>query len=190
MKTPALTKILLTSFLVVGAANALPVLLPVTGSINIASTAPSSFNASSVTFGAGNNSIVTSATGSYTGLFLATVHYNSFTYLPFSGPISPLRSTTSGSPTSSFNLTSISSRDYNPGFSLSLSGLGVAKVAGFDDTVGKWTFTASQDGTIFGFDSINSPAPRVPDGGATLALLGVGILGLGGMRRLLPSLKK
>lgn len=197
MKTTAVIKILLGSLLVTGAANA----APITGSINIASFADNAFNVNyvtnTVTFGPGNasgtNAIVTNASGSYSGLIgfpPVGVHYNSFVYSPFVGPINPLWVTTTGAPTSSFSLTSITFIDEIVGSSLTLTGLGIAKVAGFDDTVGSWSFTATQNGTTFGWDSINSPAPRVPDGGATLALLGVSVLGLGGMRRFLPSLKK
>ena len=190
MKTTAGIKILLTSLLVAGAAQA----LPITGTINISSFADNAFNVNyvtnTVTFGAGTNAIVTNPTGSYLGLLGAGVHYNSFVYSPFVGPISPLWMTTTGAPASSFNLTSITFIDENVGNSLTLTGLGIAFVDGFDPTVGSWSFTATQNGTTFGWDSINSPAPRVPDGGATLALLGLGVLGLGGMRRFLPSLKK
>ena len=189
MKTTATLRFALVSFILAGAATA----APITGSINISSFNDSSFSfntvANTVTFGAGNNALVTNASGSYTGLLLATIHYNNFTYSPLS-VVNPLWATTSGAPISSFDLTSISFIDENPGVSLTLTGLGIAKVAGFDNTVGSWSFTATQNGATFGWDSINSPAPRVPDGGATLALLGVSILGLGGMRRFLPSLKK
>ncbi len=192
MKTTAGIKILLLSLLVAGAAHA----VPITGTINIASFADNTFNVNyvskTVTFGAGANAIVTNPTGSYFGLLGASVHYNSFVYSPFVGPISPLWFTMSGAPSSSFNLTSITFINENVGNSLTLTGLGVASVAGFDPTVGTWSFTATQGkvGTtaVFGWDSINTP--RVPDGGATLALLGVSVLGLGGVRRFLPALKK
>ncbi len=190
MKTTAGIKILLASLLVSGAAHA----VPITGAINISSFADSAFNVNygtnTVTFGTGTNAIVTNPTGSYLGLLGAGVHYNSFVYSPFVGPISPLWFTTTGGPSSSFTLTSITFIDENVGNSLTLTGLGIASVAGFDPTVGSWSFTATQNGSNFGWDSINSPAPRVPDGGATLALLGVSVLGLGAVRRFLPSLKK
>ncbi|MES2925083.1 MAG: VPDSG-CTERM sorting domain-containing protein [Verrucomicrobiota bacterium] len=190
MKTTPGIRILLTSLLVAGAANA----APITGTINISSFNDDTFNVNygtnTVTFQAGNNALVTNTTGSYTGLLGATVHYNTFVYSPFVGPINPLWVTTSLAPLSSFSLTSITLVDELPGVSLTLTGLGIASVFGFEDTVGSWSFTATQNGSSFGWDSINSPAPRVPDGGATLALLGVSVLGLGGMRRFLPSLKK
>ena len=195
MKTTAALKFLLVSLLAVGAASA----APITGSIKIASYNDSVFNVNyvtnTVTFGGGAdplaiNATVTNASGSYLGLLDAKVHYNSFVYSPFTGPVNPLWKTLTGAPAASFSLTSITFIDEIVGSSLTLKGLGIASVGGASETVGSWAFTASQNGVEFNWDSINSPAPRVPDGGATLALLGVSILGLGGMRRLLPSLKK
>lgn len=192
----SLIKTILTSLLVAGAANA----VPITGTINISSYFDPSFSfntsdvgpgANSVTFGAGPNSSITGVSGSYSGLLpvgpAPNVRYYNFTYAPFVGPIAPLWQTTSG-PAASFNLTSITGIDETIG--LGLTGTGIAFLQGYDPTPGSWTFTASANGGTFSFDSINSPERRVPDGGATLALLGVGVLGLGGMRRLLPSAKK
>lgn len=184
MKT--LIKLVFTSLFVAGAASA----VPVTGSIKIVSYNDNVFNVNygtnQVTFGAGNNALVSNATGSYTGLLGSFVHYNNFGYDPLS-VINPLWATTTGAPASSFSLTGISFIDENAGASLTLKGWGIVSVAGFDNTPGSWSFTATQDGTVFGWDSINTQP--VPDGGATLALLGASVLGLGGIRRFLPRKK-
>ena len=184
MKTNVI-RLAFTSLLFAGAASAVPIV----GSINIASFNDPlfSFNtaANTVTFGAAPNSVVTFRTGSYVAVpLLATIGYNSFTYSPFL-PVSPLWSTTTAG-LASFNLTSITSIDEVVG--LGLVGTGTAFLSGFDPTPGTWTFTASQTGSTFSFDSINSSA-RVPDGGATLALLGVSFLGLGGARRFFGARK-
>ena len=194
MKTIPGIRIILASLLLAGAASA----VPIAGSISIVSFLDPAFSfdltANTVTFGVGANAIVSNRSGSYAlaiPVLIPTVgvHYNSFTYSPLSGSISPIWATTAPNlGLASFDLSSISFIDENPGVSLTLRGDGLAKLAGFDDTRGTWSFTATQNGTNFGWDSINST--RVPDGGATLALLGMSVLGLGGVRRFLPSLKK
>ncbi len=194
MKTIPRIRIILASLLLAGAASA----VPIAGSISIVSFADPAFSfdltANTVTFGSGANAIVSNRSGSYSiaiPLLIPTVgvHYNSFAYSPLSGAISPIWATTAPNlGLASFDLSSISFIDENPGVSLTLRGDGVAKLAGFDNTFGTWSFTATQNGTSFGWDSINST--RVPDGGATLALLGMSVLGLGGVRRFLPALKK
>jgi hypothetical protein len=75
-------------------------------------------------------------------------------------------------------------------FFLNLRGEGVLRITGgttsYDDTTGSWSFTVTNDtGTThdnFQFGFSNSQT-AVPDGGATIALLGVGLLGLGTLRR-------
>ena len=187
-------RIILASLLLAGAASA----VPIAGSISIVSFLDPAFSfdltANTVTFGVGANAIVSNRSGSYAlaiPVLIPTVgvHYNSFTYSPLGGSISPIWATTAPNlGLASFDLSSISFIDENPGIGLALRGDGMAKLAGYDDTRGTWSFTATQNGTVFGWDSINST--RVPDGGATLALLGMSVLGLGGVRRFLPSLKK
>ena len=193
MKNNPVIRILLASLFAAGAASA----VPIAGSINISSFNDPAFSfntgTNQVSFGAGNNAIVTNRSGSYPLAMLTnTVHYNNFNYTGTPGPLvaSPLWFTTAPNlGLASFNLANISFVDENPGISLTLRGEGIAQLAGFDNTPGTWRFTATQNGATFGWDSINTSA-RVPDGGATLALLGLSVLGLGGVRRFLPSLKK
>jgi hypothetical protein len=97
-----------------------------------------------------------------------------------------------------FNLTSITGVTEipdGPGFAgLVLFGTGTihTSVAGYEETPGTWSFNASTSGAgEFAWGSTASAVTqRVPDGGSALALLGLSILGLGGARRFLPSLKK
>jgi hypothetical protein len=71
-----------------------------------------------------------------------------------------------------------------PGSSfLAVSGTGFIKKAGFKDTPGTFSFTTQGPSGESTF-SFSSTVKSVPDGGATLALLGVSFLGLGGVSRL------
>jgi len=83
----------------------------------------------------------------------------------------------------SFDLTS-STRFYDPsgGGFLSASGYGMIKKVGFEATEGTWSFSTQNPGAgnVFTFSASGA---AVPDGGATVALLGVSLLGLHGLRR-------
>lgn len=120
---------------------------------------------------------VESAAGDYAGTVGDVVTHNAFSFTPFSGPIT-LWTFTDGGTTYSFTLNDLDV-DYRATKSLVLSGTGFASITGFDSTPGDWTFTANTGGGTFSFSSTNS----VPDGGATAMLLGVGLLGIGAMRR-------
>ena len=83
----------------------------------------------------------------------------------------------------SFDLTS-STRYYDSsglGF-LSACGYGWIKKAGFEATEGTWSFSTQNPGAGANF-SFSASTAAVPDGGATVALLGVSLLGLHGLRR-------
>ena len=68
--------------------------------------------------------------------------------------------------------------------SLGLSGTGVIQGGGFDATHGGWTWTGTMDGTsTFSFASTTIAGAGVPDGGATVLLLGVSLVGLASLRR-------
>ena len=65
---------------------------------------------------------------------------------------------------------------------LRLSGMGTIAAAGFDSTVGGWTWSGELNGvSTFTFSS--TTIPGVPDGGTTVALLGAALSGLGLLRR-------
>ncbi|MBT8131925.1 MAG: PEP-CTERM sorting domain-containing protein [Gammaproteobacteria bacterium] len=66
---------------------------------------------------------------------------------------------------------------------LLLSGSGLISAAGFDDTLGTWTFSAdSADGIDFAWSSTAAPSPAPEPG--ILMLLGMGLIGSIGARRL------
>ena len=145
-----------------------------------------------------NNAAVDSSTSNLATLLPVgtALVYKNFTYSPLS-VVNPIWSGTIGLGTTSFSLTNISfiseafdnTDPLNPIFvGLILRGSGTisSTVAGYDPTPGAWSFNASNTGSTFSWGSTG----RVPDGGATLALLGASVLGLGGTRRFLASCKK
>jgi hypothetical protein len=78
-----------------------------------------------------------------------------------------------------------------PGF-VTVQGFGTLTGAGFAPTAGIWRFT-SQDpaaGTPPTFSFSASTQAIVPEGGATVALLGLGLVGLEGLRRKLRKTAK
>jgi hypothetical protein len=71
---------------------------------------------------------------------------------------------------------------------LLIQGTGTITGNGFDATEGVWSFTAQEPhaGNIFSF-SASSGSNGVPDGGSTVALLGLGLAGVEMIRRKLLS---
>jgi hypothetical protein len=158
------------------------------GEINIGAvgTASIDFTANTVTFSPSsplNNAIVGNSTDDFATLAPALTlgSYKDFTYDPLtvSNPIWTFGGV-------SFSLMSITSivEDTTPDLSLVLFGTGYASAAGFEDTLGKWSFSADKVGSNF---SWSSTAAAVPEGGATLALLGLGLIGLESARRRLKA---
>lgn len=132
------------------------------------------------------NARVSFRAGDYTSVASNQLgEYKSFSYVqPGSGVVN-LWSLVLGSVDASFSLTSITSVDES-GAGVVLTGIGIAYLDGFDPTPGFWSFSASQASPTasFSFSSTNiSPIPGVPDGGATVVLLGVGLLGVGFISR-------
>lgn len=74
---------------------------------------------------------------------------------------------------------------------LTVVGTGYVKASGFDNTAGTWVLTTQRSNvgtgaarTQLSWSSSASTAEEVPDGGTTLALFGVTLLGLCGARKL------
>ncbi|MES2439846.1 MAG: VPDSG-CTERM sorting domain-containing protein [Verrucomicrobiota bacterium] len=161
----------------------------ITGSVELtadASVVTINTGANSVTFtpdytAAGNNAKVDSSSGSLALLLPSGtgIEYKNFTYSPLS--------VVGGNPiwfssTTSFDITGITI-EFEGGNGLLLSGTGILKttVAGYEPTLGTWSFNASRTGATFSWGSTASA--NVPDGGTSVALLGVSLLGLAGARR-------
>jgi hypothetical protein len=185
-------KTLLTGILALGmvvAAHA----VPITGSIDMSGTATlnSTFLGSATAATAFSGATVGgSPTGTFAGTFGASVTWSGFSW-PSNVLVAPLWTFVSGANTYSFDLASVSISSQTNSF-LNLMGSGTLHVTGFDDTPGLWSFTISNPGggahPNFVFTFANSQtAAGVPDGGMTVALLGIAFVGLEGLRRKLRS---
>ncbi|MFK8029194.1 MAG: PEP-CTERM sorting domain-containing protein [Gammaproteobacteria bacterium] len=78
----------------------------------------------------------------------------------------------------SFALDAITVVFQNAGF-IVLEGTGILSGAGFDDTAGNWNLTANAAGSIFNYSSGTTSVAEP----ATLALVGLGFIGLAAARR-------
>ena len=126
-------------------------------------------------------------TGDYAGLAGAAVTMapTGFSFDPFPvGGVVPLW-TIPSQPGTSFDLLALNVA-FESATSLILTGSGIAKKTGKDNTPGTWILSANTLGTTFSFSSTNS---SVPDGGTTVALLGMGLVAVEGLRRKLGSVK-
>lgn len=119
---------------------------------------------------------VTYGDGAYAGAAGTLATFTNFTFDPFAAAVTPLWTFTVGTSTFSFDLESVSIVQQNSSF-LSLSGSGTLMATGYYDTPGSWTFTGTGDSSIFTFASSTVPEP------GTLALLGLGLAGMGLARR-------
>jgi VPDSG-CTERM motif len=69
---------------------------------------------------------------------------------------------------------------------LNIEATGIIHGPGFDDTPGTFQFTVTGSGIRFGFAALTQ---AVPDGGAAVALLGLALIGIEGLRRKLRARK-
>jgi hypothetical protein len=126
-------------------------------------------------------------TGSFAGTAGSSVTWVGFSW-PSIIPVTPLWTFTSGGSTYSFDLNSVTVDSQDNNF-LNLNGVGTLKKIGVgaaDPTTGQWSFTISNPGggghANFAFTFANSQT-SVPEGGSALALLGLGLIGLGALRK-------
>jgi VPDSG-CTERM motif len=127
-------------------------------------------------------------TGTFAGTFGASVTWSGFSW-PSNVLVAPLWTFMFGANTYSFDLANVSVSSQSNSF-LNLMGSGTLHVTGFDDTPGLWSFTISNPGggahPNFDFTFANSQT-AVPDGGATIALLGIALVGVEVLRRKLMA---
>jgi hypothetical protein len=189
-------KTLLTGILALGMVIAAQA-IPITGSIDMSGTANNLNNtllgsATSVAFFTGVT-VGGSPTGAFTGTLGSSVTWSGFSW-PSNVLVAPLWHFMSVAGTTySFDLANVSVFSQSNSF-LNLMGSGTLHVDGFDDTPGTWSFTISNPGggahANFDFTFANSQtAAGVPDGGMTVALLGIAFVGLEGFRRKLGARK-
>ena len=164
----------------------------ITGTINLATTKDITVNSTdftTVTFvdfapnssdiSLGANAIVTSGTGSFTGLGGTTALFSDFTV---GGPaVTPLWQL--GVPGWSFDLLSSANTSLDNN-TLRVQGTGTLHGPGLSDTPGVFIFSANRSGggSQISF-SFSGSTTAVPDGGATVILLGTGLVGIGLIRR-------
>jgi len=189
-------KTIKTLFLAVSVAGALtrPThAIPITGSVDMGGTATlNNTQLGSATAATSFTSVTVGGvpTGAYTGTFHDSVSWSGFSW-PSSATVAPLWTFVDAGTgwTYSFTLKNVSVKSQDNTF-LNLLGSGLLDITGtgspYDETSGAWSFTISNpDGGAhanFAFTFANSQT-AVPDGGATAMLLGVGLLGLGAIRR-------
>lgn len=152
--------------------------IPMNGSVEYNLDASAfTFDSSSVNFLEIPSGKVNNASNSFTGLVGSNVVHTNFTNDPFGASINPL--VVIGGFT--FALETMTNYDFslssieNIAF-LNVTGMGVITQAGFDDTWATWTFAATEDAESNNYSATITTVPAaVPDGGGTLAALGLAI---------------
>jgi hypothetical protein len=129
--------------------------------------------------------LVSNATGTFAGLVGQNATLTDFTFDPLSAPVSPLWQIGMFS----FGLNSVASTYDSFNNTLSLSGLGTFRGAGYDETPGTWSFFAlAGDGRhefTFSADGTAIPIPE-PEIYAMMGF-GLGLLGWVGRRKKLQA---
>jgi len=136
------------------------------------------------------------STDDYTGTIGSAVNFNPISWTGtgasavLTSSNSPEWSFTIGLTTYSFDLTHLTSASFGAGNpnAVALSGEGLAKITGFDDTFATFSLQGTGKGLTFTIlQASNTAVPNVPDSGSALALLGLGLIAIEGMRRKLTS---
>jgi hypothetical protein len=161
--------------------------VPITGAIDMSGTATvNSLSLAAATAATSLTGVAVTGgpTGAFAGTFGSVVAWNGFTWP--GGSASPLWTFTASGVTYTFALATDSVANQSNTF-LNLLGSGTLTATGYDPTPGLWSFTISNPsgapGANFQFSFANSQTAVVPDGGATVMLLGAALSALGLFRK-------
>lgn len=127
--------------------------------------------------------------GSYATVPSATATmFNNFTFIGdgsaamLLAPDMPIWTFTIGGTTYSFDLLALTNGHVDQG-SMSFSGTGIAHITGFDDIPASFALQGAGTNFEFTLSSSTTSTNSTPDGGTTLALLGLGLSAVGIVRR-------
>jgi hypothetical protein len=195
MKTKTILAMLVIGFISCALFSEQAQAIPITGTIDMSGTATLNNTLLGSATAATPFTAVTvggAPTGAFAGTFGSSVTWSAFSW-PSNVLVAPLWTFVSGANTYSFDLANVSVFSQDNDF-LNLKGSGTLHVTGFDDTPGTWSFTISNPTggahPDFMFTFANSQtATGVPDGGMTVALLGIAFVGLEGLGRMLRARK-
>jgi len=162
--------------------------VPITGDVNFGGVA--TFDTTSLATAASvqvwNSSFVISSSGDFGGIAMFTPVAMAATWI--FNPSTPTPGLWSVGGFTFDLLSSVVSSQSK--FFLNITGFGILSGNGFDPTPGEWSFTSSsangKSSATFGFQSNTTAAP-VPDGGATVLLLGLALAGVEVLRTKLKA---
>ena len=139
-----------------------------------------------VSQGAGDLAQMVSAFPSLTlATWASPLVFNPFPAAGYTPVWTATKTTTNGVVTASFDLLTLNIVSQSNTF-LELSGTGIMKLTGFQDTPGVFRISGDQAAQTFGF---SSTANSLPEGGSAIALLGLALLGVEGARRRMKAVK-
>lgn len=164
---------------------------PISGTISFSGAASASESGGVTTFAPNSPWLDVLGTGDYSLTTLSDATFNPISYTgtgtaaTLTGAVDPLWTLTVLGATYSFNLTSLDSADVTDG-SVAMNGTGVANITGFDATDASWSLEGAGANETFTIDFTTTSTTSgdaggsVPDGGMTVAMLGLalGICGL------------
>jgi len=156
---------------------------PINGSISFAGTATVT-TPDTLADATGISSITSVITlpGQEFGSYAVVGGLQPVTFTPFTfsaSGVTPLWTFTIGSTTYDFNATSLTASFDATHQVWDIGGTGTAQITGFSDTLGTWNASVGASGSSFFFGS----ATTVPDGGATVMLLGTALSAIGLLRK-------
>lgn len=141
-----------------------------------------------------NPMFVDFGTDNYSGTIGQPVKFTDFSFTGSgtsaalsSGAVVPEWTFTAGATTYSFDLLSLTSGTFTKGNpnALSLQGMGIAHITGFEDTNASFSLQGTGKGFTFTILQASTTATpsSVPDGGSAVALLGFAMAAVEGLRR-------